>query len=69
MLNLSKEDLPLLIEWLNTPEFSGEFVWFPQQQSRTEWAKRYDNLTPDHKWFFIEKKDGTKIGIIGHFLH
>jgi len=65
---VEREDLPLLTEWLNTPEFSGEFMWFPQQQSRTEWAKRYDSLTPDHKWFFIEKKDGTKIGWIGHFL-
>jgi len=31
-------------------------------------AKRYENLTPDNKWFFIENKDGTKIGGIIHFL-
>jgi len=30
--------------------------------------ERYDNLTADTKWFFIEKKDGTKIGEIGHFM-
>jgi len=38
------------------------------QLSKTEWEKRYDNLTADTKWFFIEKKDGTKIGEIGHFM-
>ena len=31
-------------------------------------AKRYENLTADNKWFLIEKKDGTKIGGIIHFL-
>ena len=64
---VEKEDLPLWADWNNNPEFFGEFIWFPQN-SRTELAKRYDNLTPDHKWFVIEKKDGTKIGGIIHFL-
>jgi RimJ/RimL family protein N-acetyltransferase len=31
--------------------------------------KNYDRFTPETKWFFIEKKDGTKIGTIGHFTH
>ena len=63
---VEKEDLPLLADWSNNPEFFGEFIWF-QQQSRTEWEKRYDTLTSDTKWFFIEKKDGTKIGTVFHF--
>jgi RimJ/RimL family protein N-acetyltransferase len=63
---IEKEDLPLLADWSNNPKFLGEFIWFPQQ-SRTEWEKKYDNLTPDTKWFFIEKKDGTKIGTMFHF--
>jgi RimJ/RimL family protein N-acetyltransferase len=63
---VEREDLSLLAEWSNSPEFFGEFIWFPQQ-SRTEWSKRYDSLTPDTRWFFIEKKDGTKIGTIFHF--
>ena len=64
---VEKEDLPLLADWSNNPEYSGEFIWLPQQ-SRTEWEKRYDNLTTDTKWFFIEKKDGAKIGTLFHFL-
>jgi RimJ/RimL family protein N-acetyltransferase len=63
---VEKEDLSLLADWSNSPEYFGEFIWF-QQQSRTDWEKRYDTLTPDTKWFFIEKKDGTKIGTAFHF--
>jgi RimJ/RimL family protein N-acetyltransferase len=66
---VEKEDLPLLAEWWNSPEFSGEFMWFPQQQSRAEQEKYYDNPYHETKQFFIEKKNGTKIGVIGHFLH
>jgi ribosomal-protein-alanine N-acetyltransferase len=64
---VEKEDLPLLTEWQNTPEISGEFMW-REQKSRTEAEKEYDNRPPDSRRFFIEKKDGAKIGWIGHFL-
>jgi RimJ/RimL family protein N-acetyltransferase len=64
---IEREDLPLLAEWSNNPEYFGEFVWLPQQ-SRTEWEKRYDGLTSDTKWFFVEKKDRTKIGTMFHWL-
>ncbi len=63
---VEREDLPLLTEWQNTPEFSGEFM-FREQKSRAQAEKEYDNSPPDSKTFFIEKKDGTKIGWIGHF--
>jgi ribosomal-protein-alanine N-acetyltransferase len=62
---VEKEDLPLLIDWNSNSEYYGEYSPI-QQFSKTEWEKRYDNLTADTKWFFIEKKDGTKIGEIGH---
>jgi RimJ/RimL family protein N-acetyltransferase len=69
---LEKDDLPLLADWSNNPEFFGEFGFdffvFPQM-SKTEWEKRYDSFTPDTKWFFIEKKDGMKIGTVFHFLN
>lgn len=64
---VDKEDLGLLAEWANSREYLGEYVWLPQQ-SRAEWEKMYDSLTADTKWFFIEKKDGTKIGTMFHFL-
>ena len=64
---VEKEDLPLLAEWSNDAEYLGEFILLPQQ-SRAEWEKRYDSLSPDIKWFFIERKDGTKIGTMFHWL-
>ena len=62
---VEREDLPLLIDWNSNSEFYGEYSPL-RQFSRAEWEKRCDNLTADTKWFFIEKKDGTKIGEIGH---
>jgi hypothetical protein len=60
---LEKDDLPLLADWSNNPEFFGEFGFdffvYPQM-SKVEWEKRYDSLTPDTKWFFIEKKTARK---------
>jgi RimJ/RimL family protein N-acetyltransferase len=64
---IEKEDLSLLAEWSNNAEYLGEFILLPQQ-SRTEWEKRYDNLSPDTKWFFIERKDGTRIGTMFHWF-
>jgi len=63
---VEKEDLKLAAEWANDPETFG--VYNPlRQMSRTELEKMYDNLTPEDKWLFIEKKDGSKIGFISHF--
>lgn len=64
---VEKEDLPLVAEWFNDPNFSGRFDPLDSQQSRTEIEKKYGNLSSEEKWFIIEKKDGTKIGFIGHF--
>ncbi len=64
---LEKEDLGTFTDLGNDPEFFGEFVWLPQQ-SRMEREKWYENLPPEARFFFIEKKDGAKIGTISHFL-
>ena len=63
---VEKEDLPLLHEWDNSPDFRGEFEQF-REETETDLEKLYDNLK-DSQWFFIEKKDGTKIGNIAHLL-
>ena len=62
---MEKEDLPLVTEWANNPEFSGEYEPF-EQVSLQEVEKWYDNLRPEEKWFIIERKDGSKIGQIFH---
>jgi RimJ/RimL family protein N-acetyltransferase len=59
---MEKEDLPLLQEWMNNPRFMGEYQPITQW-SRTELEK--GEASPfEWKWFFIEKKDGGKIGSI-----
>jgi ribosomal-protein-alanine N-acetyltransferase len=62
---LEKEDLPLFVEWVNTPEVFGEYNPL-HQMSRTEAEKMLENPS-DLQPFIIEKKDKSKIGFIAHF--
>jgi ribosomal-protein-alanine N-acetyltransferase len=62
---VEKEDLPLGAEWVNNPDYFGEYNPF-MQMSKAEFQKMYDNLPSETKWFLIEKKDGSKIGNVGH---
>lgn len=63
---MEKEDLPLFAEWVNKPEFFGEYNPL-RQISRTEIEKDYDKSTLEQTGFIIEKKDESKIGYICHF--
>jgi len=62
---LEKEDWQEFLELLNNPEVMGEFQP-PIQWSRAELEKAYESNL-GFKDFFIEKKDGTKIGFIAHY--
>ena len=59
-----KEDLPLVAEWINNLDFWGKFNPF-HQMSKTDMQKAYD-MPSEERWFLIEKKDGSKVGNIGH---
>jgi RimJ/RimL family protein N-acetyltransferase len=63
---MEKEDLPLFAEWVNKPEFFGEYNPL-RQTSKAEIEKDYDKSTLEQTGFIIEKKDGSKIGYICHF--
>jgi len=63
---VEKQDLPILLEWDNNIDFRGQFENL-RQETMADLEKLYDNIK-DEQWFFIEKKDGTKIGFISHFL-
>jgi RimJ/RimL family protein N-acetyltransferase len=68
LVNLSiieREDLPTVKQWSNDIDFNGEFEPF-EQQSLSDLQKQHDNLK-DGQWYFIEKKDGVKIGFIVHW--
>jgi RimJ/RimL family protein N-acetyltransferase len=63
---VEKENLPLLLKWINDPGFFGEYNPL-EQETMVEMEKSYDTAHPDRKRFFVEKKDGTNIGVIGVF--
>ena len=63
---MDREDLSLVQEWVNDHEFMGEFEPI-LQETKASLEKQYDRLK-DGQWFFIETKDGPKIGYIFHFL-
>jgi RimJ/RimL family protein N-acetyltransferase len=64
---VEKEHLSLLLEWFNDPQITGAFEPLDPQRSKKEFEDRYEKLGPDQKFFLIEKKDGSKIGSIGHY--
>lgn len=63
---IEKTDLPLLKEWINDCNIDGEFEPI-NQLSLTDIEKEFEG-NKEGQWFFIEKKDKTKIGYIAHFL-
>jgi RimJ/RimL family protein N-acetyltransferase len=64
---MEKEDLPLFAEWVNNPEFHGEYEPI-DQRSIAEMEKAREQPSPfESKTFIIEKKDGSKIGLVSHF--
>jgi RimJ/RimL family protein N-acetyltransferase len=62
---VEKEDLPLLSEWFNTPEFNGRYNPLDLQESKADVEKRYEKLGSEKAWFLILKKDGSRIGFLG----
>ena len=64
---MEKEDLQQITEWFNNIEFLGEYMG-PFALRRAEMEKAcFPEVDPfEPKWFFIEKKDGSKIGYIWH---
>jgi len=63
---MEKEDLPLFQEWMNNPEFMGEFQP-PTQWTKAELEKEGETSPFQFKTFIVEKKDGSKIGYIPHY--
>jgi RimJ/RimL family protein N-acetyltransferase len=64
---MEKEDIPLVLEWLNNPEFYRQY-FSPIQRSKMEMEKAFESSSMEFKQFIVEKKDGTKIGFIAYFF-
>lgn len=68
---VEKEDVPLLVQWLNDAEFAGDFQHFPNQISKVELERRIlEHKLYQTEWvdFIIEKRDGAKIGWACHYI-
>jgi len=64
---MEPEDISLISDWLNNIDFQGRYT--PMiQRSKEEMKKRFGELSDDQKLFIIEKKDGSKIGVIFYFM-
>ena len=70
---MEREDVDFLAEHLNNINCMGEYWSNIEQVSKSELMKGYDNpsnlfILLEAKKFIIQKKDGTRIGEIRHFL-
>ena len=63
---VERGDLSLLNEWVNDPSFMGEYEPI-LQETNMSLEKQYDRLD-EGQWFFVQKKDGTRIGYIVHYF-
>ena len=64
---VEREELKLFTDFLNDPDVGSEYMPV-LQQSKAKIEEKYDKLPQEEKWFFIEKKDGNRIGWISHSL-
>jgi RimJ/RimL family protein N-acetyltransferase len=70
---MEREDVDFLAEHLNNINCMGEYWPDFEQVPKSELMKEYDNpsnwfILLEAKKFIIQKKDGTRIGEIRHFL-
>jgi RimJ/RimL family protein N-acetyltransferase len=63
---MEKEDLPIFAEWINNPEFVGEYLPL-HQSSIAEMGKTPEPNPFEFKTFIVEKRDGSKIGYVSHY--
>jgi RimJ/RimL family protein N-acetyltransferase len=74
---LDKEDVDFMVDCFNNPDFWGEYnpIALPDgQTSKSDWIKWFDNPSNYDvfiKWkpFAIQKKEGTRIGIMWHLVN
>ena len=53
---------------LDNPDFCGEYDFF-DQKTKTEIERKFENSYPEDRKFVIQKKDGTRIGIMAMEQH
>ena len=69
---LEREDVDYLVECVNDINFMGEYAW-GEQVTKSQLLRYFDNpstmiILTETKQFIVQKKDGTKIGLMHHRL-
>jgi len=70
---MERDDVDFSVECFNRMDFWGDYDRIPAQRSKTERIRQFDNppqlvILTERTRFVIEKKDGTKMGFIAHWL-
>jgi ribosomal-protein-alanine N-acetyltransferase len=65
-----REDVDYLVECNNEINW-GEYAPISEQETKSQQMKYFDNpsnltILTESKWFIVQKKDGTKIGLMNH---
>jgi ribosomal-protein-alanine N-acetyltransferase len=63
---IEKSDLPIVKNWLNEEDIDGEYEPVVQF-TLVSLENDYEN-NKEGQWYFIETKDGEKIGYMAHFV-
>lgn len=63
---MEKEDLSIVKKWDNDIGIMGEYEPIIQE-TKADLERQFEKMI-EGQWFFIEKKDGAKIGFIAHFV-
>ncbi|UCE10660.1 MAG: GNAT family N-acetyltransferase [Candidatus Thorarchaeota archaeon] len=63
---IEQDDFDIYTEWINSIEIMGKYL-FGTQRSLQETMEQYGTRSREFGTFVIEKKDGTRIGIL-HFF-
>jgi RimJ/RimL family protein N-acetyltransferase len=71
---LERDDIDFRVELINDIDFGGEYEPIYEQISKSEWMKHFDNpsnlaILSEWKVFIIQKKNGTKMGSIQHWIN
>ena len=66
-----KDDIPSLVQWFNDVRFAGDYQHFPVQITSSQIERQIvEQRLYGHEWvdFLVEKKDGTRIGWVVHYI-
>lgn len=69
---MERDDVDFMVQCRNDLDFWGEYAPVGGQISKSEWLRGFDNPSSDlteWKTFIVQKKDGSKIGIVNHHLN